>query len=477
LKDSAYATPNAPASAVAAKLAEARAIFEAITQQQFAARAEAANASWRAGQCRREESLVTLTAARAVPFKPGVKPEEIAAATKSIEDSLAALRQAAASLKTEAAKRAVPADKGAQASPESCARMLYEAAWCCRVLADAEIEVARQKLQTQALEKVTANLKKAAPDQAPPLLTPPDLPLSAVPVQPGEKAAQDCYNALIAAAPRSALAPRARLELAELLSQRDQNDKALELLASALEDTPPADLVERIHVRIAACLLAKGDAKTALARTQQVLKNQASPVAPEARYLEGEAHILNKDWANAITQLVFFRDQGPYQNIPGVSDRALLRLGYAFAQAKRWDESRQAYDALCGRFNQSPLFGEARFGIGWAWQNQNQHDNACNAYAEVTRRTAAEVAARAQLQIGLCRLAQKRFPDAAKELLAVPFTYGYPEHSAAALCEAGQAYLEQKKPDESRKVWDDVVKNYPGSQWAETARQRLAALK
>src|SRR5439155_11698317 len=63
------------------KIAEARAIFDGIVKQ-FEKRPEAAHALWRAAQCRREELLAALAAARAIPMKPGVKPEEIAAATK-----------------------------------------------------------------------------------------------------------------------------------------------------------------------------------------------------------------------------------------------------------------------------------------------------------------------------------------------------------------------------------------------------------
>jgi len=438
-----------------------------------------ASALWRIGQCRREELLATLAAARAVPFKPGVKPEEIAAATKTIEDAVATLRQTAEYFKAEAGKAGTPARPVSPVSQDFDARlrMRYEAAWCYRALAEMEIEAARQKLSSQALAKVLANLKKNAPNQPAPALNPPDIPLAAIPAQPSESVAQEQYKALLAAAPGKPLTPRVRLELAELLSQRGQNDQALEQLGAALEDSPPAELADRIHLRIGGCLLAKGDLKSALARAQAASKNGASIVAAEARYLEGEIHIRNKDWNNAITQLVAFRDQGPLQNRPELSDRALLRLGQACAEAKRWDESRQAFETLSQRFPQSPWFPEARYGVGWAWQNQNQFDNACNVYTEVTRRTAGEAAARAQLQIGLCRLAQKRYPEAAKELLVVPYTYDYPEHSAVALCEAGQAYLEQKLPAEARKLWETVLKDYAASKATEAAKQRLAALK
>lgn len=453
------------------KLPEARQLFEAIAKQ-FAGRPEAANASWRAGQCRREELVAKVAAARETIGKPGVKREQITASIQTLEQSWGDLRQTAEFFKAEAAKlAAVPA------SQEAYQRLLYETAWCYRTLSEAEVEVARQKRQTQALEKVLANVKKNFPNQPAPALNPPEVPLSAVPLQPTEQAARDQYSALIKIAADATLGARARLELAEIYAERGEHDKSLDLLLAALTANPPAELTDRVKLRIAVCLLAKSDVKGALAQIQTIQKDATGPLAAEARCLAGEAHLQAKDWNTAIETLKPFRDQDPLRNQAGLADRALLLLGQACAEAQRWDESRQAYETLVQRFSQSPWVYEARYGMGWAWQHQNQHDNAVNAYGEVTRNTAALVAARAQLQIGRCRLAQKRFPDAARELLIVPYTYDYPEPSAAALWEAGHAHLEMKQAAEAAKLWQAVTKDYASSQWAEMAKQKLPTIQ
>ena len=186
---------------------------------------------------------------------------------------------------------------------------------------------------------------------------------------------------------------------------------------------------------------------------------------------------MQQDWSAAIQQLVPFRDQEPLKNVPAVSDRALLRLGHAYAHASQWDPSRQALEALVSRFPQSPWLDEARYGIGWSWQNVNQFDNAANAYTLVVRNTTAEVDAKAQLQIGLCRLAQKKPADAATALLVVPFTYDYPEYSALALCEAARAFVDLKQPEQAATLLRRVIKEHPTTRWAEMAKQRLAEIK
>ena len=111
----------------------------------------------------------------------------------------------------------------------------------------------------------------------------------------------------------------------------------------------------------------------------------------------------------------------------------LLRLGHAFALNVNWDQSRQTHEALLQRFPKSVFRHEARYGVAWAWQNQKQFDNAVAAYQQIVNETAAEIAAKSQYQLALCRLEQKRLPEAANALLVVPFTYDYPEWSAVAL--------------------------------------------
>src|SRR5262249_39742933 len=191
-----------------------------------------------------------------------------------------------------------------------------------------------------------------------------------------------------------------------------------------------------------------------------------------------ECLIDRGDHAKAVARLALFRDQPPFQNVRGVTDRALLRLGHAYGQLGQWDPSRQAYEQVVNRFgNNTPWIHEARYGIGWALQNQKQFDPAVNFYAQVVAGTATELGAKAQLQIGLCRLDQKRLPEATTAFLSVPFTYDYPELSAAALVEAARAFSELKQKDQAEKLLQRVLKDHAQSKWAEVAKERLEALK
>src|SRR5207237_7349293 len=139
-------------------------------------------------------------------------------------------------------------------------------------------------------------------------------------------------------------------------------------------------------------------------------------------------------------------------------------------------ESRVAHERAAAIPN-SPWVHEARYGMGWALQNLKKQDDAVNMYGQVTANTATEIAAKAQLQIGLCRMEQKRYPEATTALLVVPFTYDYPELSAVALIEAARTFSELKQEDQAAKLLQRVIKDHPESKWAEVARERLGALK
>ena len=450
------------------KPAEARAIFESVIKT-FPKHPEAANALWRAGQCQREELVANLAAARKLT---GGSSEDRGKASRLVSQSLKGLSEAAASF----AARTKALAKSAKGS-EAHLRMTYETAWCYRILGDREVVSARGTLQKQAVSKVLSKWPGPKRSERPKSLNPPPFPRREIPLQPSEKLAQQHYRDLIAAAPQSALAGLGRFELAELLAARGKDAEAIELLETALENTPPKALAQRIRLRLAASLVTANRATAAMGQIRLVAGKTTGVLSGQVRYLTGEAYIRQKNWAKAVEQLAPFIQTAPYYTMPDVADRALLRLGYAYAQSGKWNESRQAMETLVSRFGRSPWIHEARYGVGLAWQNQKNYVNAASLYRQVTGATADEIAAQAQIQLGACLLVEKKLPEAIAAFLVVPYTYDYPEHSAEALFSAAQAHVDLKQPADAAKLWQRVVKDHPASQWATSAAQRLAALK
>jgi len=436
----------------AGKRAEARAILEAVVKV-APDRPEAWEAALRAGQCLKDDAQQKMTEA-GKRLAGNLPPDQQAAARKQLDDGVKEMTDAVRYLtgQAEALKQKKPAgEEQERALAQARARLLYEAAWGSRALADEEVRAARAKMRRE---------KGKEP----------------VPTQPSEKAARAHYRALIEGFADLPLATDARFELAELLSERGEHDEAIKLLREALDKEPPPELTDKVRLRLGAALQAKGDAKAALAQFGAVAQNPKSPLAAQAVYREGECYLHMNQPAEAAKRLALFRDRGEYQNLPGLTDRALLRLGYALGLLKQWDQSRQAYEQVAGRFGNGLWAHEARYGIGWAHQNQHRYDEAVNVYTQVTNAAATELGARAQLNVGLCRLAQKRYAEAANALLVVPYTYDYPHLSAVALLEAARAFAENKQKDQAVKLLKRVLRDHPNTEAAEAARKRLQEL-
>ena len=118
------------------------------------------------------------------------------------------------------------------------------------------------------------------------------------------------------------------------------------------------------------------------------------------------------------------------------------------------------------------LTDDVQFDNGFVWAGSDDKNIALRESG-----TAGELAAKSQLGIGLCRLEQKRWEDAATALLTVYYTYDYPDLSAPALYEAAAAYLQLKKPEEAKGLLTRVVKENPGAPWVEKAQKRLSEIK
>jgi TolA-binding protein len=459
----------------AGKHTDARTVFDQIIQQS-PDRAEAAEAALRWAQTLKDDGLNKIDAAKKKLAAPNLKPEEIAAAGKEMDAGYQDVRDAVDFLEKQA-------DRVREKQPKSEARVRlhYEAAWAWRVLADGEIAAARRKMQTDLWQKLKEDAaKRTPPGQTPPNIGLPEIVLKRIPIQPTEQKARAQYQATFSALPDQPdlpLAWEARFELAELLAEREEFEPALKLLRDAMVKELSPELTDKVRIRLAACLAAKGDAKEALKNLEPIAANAKSPLNGQAHYRAGECWLQLNQPGEAVKHLALFRDQQPYQNLPGLTDRALLRLGQALSHLKQWDQSRQALEQVVSRFSNSPWVHEARCGIGWAWQNQKSYDNAVNAYQQVTAAVATELAAKAQLQIGLCRLEQQRYPEAASALLVVPFTYDYPDLSALALCEAARTFSEQKQHDKAVRLLHRVIRDHPESKWAQVARERLKTLK
>jgi TolA-binding protein len=452
----------------AGQFAQARGAFEAVIRY-YPTLPEATEAVLHWGQCLRDGGLQAIDQANQVLSNPDVKPAVAEAAKKNLDEGRKEVRAAVEYFEKQA-------EKLAQMQPESGirARLLYQAIWANRVFADMEVEAVRNKIQDELRAKLREEAAKKTPEGQPaPDVEPPEIPLTKIPLQPGEKKVHALYQKLIEAFPDLALTNQARLEFAELLADRGNPTAAVNVLKEALDKEPPAELADRIRLRLGACYWTRGDAKAALGQFEVLAGNPQSPFLAQAHARVAECLLNKEDWEGAVKQLIVFRDQEPCQNIPNLSDWALLRLGNALGALKNADGSRQALEALITRFPESPFRAEAHYAAGWTWQMEKDYEKGLVAFGLAAANLKGERAARAQLQMGICQVALKQYGEALEWLQLVPGKVDNPELGGLALLEAAHAARLGDQPDQAKKCLEQLVRDYPKCSWAEIARNRL----
>lgn len=287
--------------------------------------------------------------------------------------------------------------------------------------------------------------------------------------------AKGAYDELLALNPATDLHRHARLELAELEVEAEEYAKAASLLRellseSGLKETAP-DLCEQGMYRLGVCEYRLGRFREAGQELDRFIKSwTGSEYVSSARLLCGEALFKTGSHQRAASHLRRVVDDHKTAQEYGP---ALLRLGECLAVLQHWARSEEAFATYLRSFPDSDLWFQARFGVGWAKENQSRYDDAVADYRQVVDRHSGPTAARAQFQIGECLFARGEHEDAARELLKVDILYAYPEWSAGALYEAGRCFEAMGKPVEAKQQFERVVSRFDDTQWAHLAAQGL----
>ncbi len=287
--------------------------------------------------------------------------------------------------------------------------------------------------------------------------------------------AETRYRQLLKEYPQSDLLTATRVELADLVYELDEYEEAAGLLEEALKDTDgPAETLAVAQYRLGLCYDSlKQHAKAAPVFSAFATKHPQNDLTPSALYQAGEAYAELGKWEEAQTHLAKVVTQHPTYTDIAV---ARLKLGQVQNEAGKFPNAATTMQAFLKNHADSEFAYLAQFGLGWALENQKQYEQARTWYTKVIDANNTETAARSQFQLGETFLKEGKFEEAARELLKVELVYDYPEWSARALYEAGQAFEQMKDLDQAKAHYQKVVTKYKDRPIAETCRKRLASL-
>ena len=290
--------------------------------------------------------------------------------------------------------------------------------------------------------------------------------------QDAESAA--AFRELAAKHPDSPLAAESWYRVGGFHESAEQWTEATVAYTSGLERTAPPDLREKLRFKLGwVQYQAEQFPQAAAAFAAQIAEMPQGELAIDATYLSGECLFRQDMFEAAMPLFVAVVAAQPAE----YHARALYRAGTCTAQLKQWPASQQHYAELIQKFPAFEQINEARYGLGWALQNQEKLAEARTAYEEVTKATDTETAAKSRFMIGECAFREKKYQEAIEHFLEAAVGYPYEEWQALGHFEVGRCFIELMDKAQAIAALETVVAQYPNHPKAQDAAKLIASLK
>jgi len=285
--------------------------------------------------------------------------------------------------------------------------------------------------------------------------------------------AMESFQQLADKHPQSPLAAECQFRVAEMLYEAGRYDDAVRVYQKIRAKEGEAELAEKAAHKLAWCHLKSerfSEAQQAFA--EQLKTYPRGALAGDAEFLIAECFYREKKWNEALKHYARVIES----KHPTYEALALFRSGECAAAVENWPLSQQFHQRVLDSFPEFDLRPEARYGVAWSLQNQNQLPAAITLYEKVTEETDTETAAKARFMIGECCFAQKKHAEAAKHFLKAAFAYNHREWSALAWFEAARCFEVLRDLDQAKNCYRQMIEKFPEHSKVADARKRLNEL-
>ncbi|MGC1272667.1 MAG: tetratricopeptide repeat protein [Planctomycetaceae bacterium] len=291
------------------------------------------------------------------------------------------------------------------------------------------------------------------------------------------------FRRIVAETPDSPAAANARLSLAEsalFAGNTDEAKAGFEALSK--NEKTPGTVRERALSLLVSLAAEAGDWKNTESLAQTfVTQYPEGRDRPIVLYQLGEALLHQNQPEKAVeilSQVDALRDEPAVRSEPWFP-RVQILLAEAAFQKKEYDTAVENLKKVQSLKPQPKFAYLADELLGRIYKNQAKFDEARKAFQSVlddpnARRTAT--AARAQYEIAQTYFLQQRWEEARTEAFKVYTLYKFPEWQAPALYMAGLSDEALGEMDKAIAAFNDVVKEFPQTDYARQARAKLEKL-
>lgn len=281
------------------------------------------------------------------------------------------------------------------------------------------------------------------------------------------------FQRLASQYPNSPLAAESLFRVGESWYESGDFAKAVPAYKTAYDKAGPTEIGENaLHKLAWSYLKADEFDQAGDAFAAQLAAFPNGQLSGDATFLQGECWFKQSKWEAAQP----FYDKVIANRNPQYLALSLFRLGECAGKLEDWKLSQQLHERVLAEFPDFELRAEARYGVGWALQNQRQLATAMEQYEKVTEETQTETAAKARFMIGECCFAQQQHKEATRHFLKAAYSYSHKEWSPMAFFEAGRCFEVLRDTAQAKNCYQQIVEKYSGHSKAGDARRRLAAL-
>jgi TolA-binding protein len=289
-----------------------------------------------------------------------------------------------------------------------------------------------------------------------------------------EKEASAAFRKLATDRPESPLAAEAWFRVGEYHEGVKEAAEALQAFTAGLAKAKTPALREKLQYKLGWVQFNLGQFREATTTLQtQLREHPKGELAQDSTYLAGECLFKQNKYADALPLL----EQISQVKGSKYQTRSLYRAAACQAGLKQWPASQKTYETLIEQFPNFELIQEARYGVGFALQNQDKLDDARAMYERITKAVNTETAAKSRFMIGEIAFRQKNHKEAVVHFLEAALGYPYEEWQALGYFEAGRCFIEMKEPKKALETLETLVKKYPNHARAKDAESLIKDLK
>ena len=291
------------------------------------------------------------------------------------------------------------------------------------------------------------------------------------------EASNEAFAELVATQPKSKYWPDAAWRLAYSLLQQERHQEASEMVTRILAQPNAPDEIKLQTLYLQSTIAAATDRWEDVPRLMdRLIANSDKPkVVAAAKYWKAESLYRYGDFHGAA---VIFDELQPTAADLGESLEPwlLLRLAQCHGKSQRWTNAATIANDCLNRFADFSNAYEYRFLLGRSAEYDGMFEDARKRYQEVIESangSGTETAAIAQWRIGETHFHQNNHKLAIAAYKKTTFDYSFEKWSSAALIQAGKCQEHLENWEQAEKLYTDLLKLHPESEFVFDAKQRL----